>query len=296
MGNYIQKRDDFAASIDAVGAFLKSNGRLLGAYNLEGLDESRFLREAALSLAGTYNIQAALRTSEGQQSLLGALRVAISNGLSLHPKDGLAFFEVRSGLVNYRTTIKAQKKKVLEHASALDIRATPIYAGDDFEIWTDDDGDHFKHRPAQIGRKEEELIGVVSVLRLNSGGRHVLFMTIDQILEHRDRYAGRKKDGGFIPLWTKHFLGAARKTVNAALLNSLDLSNDLELNEYTPELDTAVDRLLDKQLGTSAEDLTKKIDEAQTPAVTEPEPTPTPPEPEGEVVDAEWIDEGEGPI
>ena len=153
------------------------------------------------------------------QSLLGCLVQASSLGLQFGGPLGQAY------LVPYWNSKKRTQEAQLQvgykgyiylaHNSdavaALD--AHPVYEGEVFRIQHGTD-ESVVHEPRITGvRKEEELIGVYAYWVSKSGRKQVEWMTRDELLAHRDRYAAtRTLDRKESTPWWTNFVEMARKT------------------------------------------------------------------------------------
>ena len=96
--------------------------------------------------------------------------------------------------------------------------AKVIYAEEQFEMWTDDAGEHLKHRP--VLAPQTPLIGAYAYATGNDGNLIALVaLSIDDI-EARRAYSRRANAGA----WVEHYEAMARKTAILALAPFLPLS------------------------------------------------------------------------
>ncbi|MBP2477647.1 recombination protein RecT [Crossiella equi] len=167
------------------------------------------LRDVMTALRTTPNLSKA-----DPYTVLGAAMTCAQ--LQLRPLNGrawiLPFYD--SDAETYRATVIIGYKGLIDLAyrSGLvrSIVARPVFEGEEFDL--DYGTSTVLHRPVLRGRPGPAY-GYYAQVELLTGGRYPLYMSREQIEDHRDRHARtRTKSGKIIGPWVQEFDAMARKT------------------------------------------------------------------------------------
>ena len=202
-------------------------------------DSNELINSALMSISESDKLKECLDSEVGAHSLVNALRYATNVGLSLNPQEG------KAALVPYNKKVgndwfataayQIQKNGLIELAlrsGRVEEMPPPevICDNDEFQIERTSKGDSFVFRPAL--KERGDAIGYMACVVLKTGKQYVKYMTKEQMLEHREKYASMYKDRNGKELsgaaWVKSFDGMALKTVVKALLNNLHLSAEID--------------------------------------------------------------------
>lgn len=252
------------------GDFLKSLQGTLSTYAVRSYGEERFIKTAMIALVMNKDLQECLTTNEGKASMVNALRMAAGTGLSLNPQEGKAALIAYSAKVNNRW-VKTAQYQVMKNGMvelALDsgkvkfITSETVRAADKFTLRKTMSGDEYDFEPARKNRGEPD--GFFAAVGMLDGTTHCRYMTIEEVQEHRDKYAkgllddkGNPKQGH---TWNKSFLGMAEKTVLKRLLRNVHISVEVDqvigADGWEPEPSQSYEP---PPKGASASDLTESL-------------------------------------
>lgn len=173
--------------------------------------------------------------------LLEADRQSVVNSLIMSAKDGLVCDGREAALVPFKTNVngrfisKAQYmpmvdgvlKRVRQSGQVTLIASKAVFANDEFDFWSDEDGDHFKHKPT-LG-EPGELVAVIAYAKMKDGTRHIELLRKWEI--DRSRGASKQGNNDYGP-WAKYYDRMACKTglhrVARRLPNSTEILEMLE--------------------------------------------------------------------
>ncbi len=114
-------------------------------------------------------------------------------------------------------------KKVRNSGELLSIDSQIVYENDEFDFWSDETGQHIKHRPNLIGERGPRCL-CYATARTKDGGVYIEVMTETEIQDVKN--TSRAKDTG---PWNGAFENEmVRKTVIRRLSKRLPMSTDLD--------------------------------------------------------------------
>lgn len=155
-----------------------------------------------------------------RQSLYSACMKAATDGLI--PDGREAALVPFKGTVQYLPMTAGILKKIRNSGELISIGAHIVYAGDEFEYWIDDSGEHIRHVPDfQNDRTTPKL--AYAIAKTRDGGVYIEVMTKGQI--EAVRAVSRAKDAG---PWTQWWEEMAKKSVIRRLAKRLPMSTDVE--------------------------------------------------------------------
>jgi recombination protein RecT len=216
--------------------FLTKCQKSLAGYANRKYDKSYFLKSAQLAILENTQLQECFKTDKGKSSLFHALRYAASTGLSLNPQEGkaaLIAYRDKNGnvIVNYQVMKNGLLDLAMESGKVEFILSDVVRENDKYSgIRKTMSGDDFE---LTISSKDRgTIIGFFAGIKLKSGSTHACYMTIEEMEDHRDKYAKGLyyKDGNPVKdhAWHKSFEGMGLKTVIKRLFRNLSISDDLD--------------------------------------------------------------------
>jgi recombination protein RecT len=189
----------------------------------EHIKVEKFQRIVVSAVAG----QPAL-LGKDRTSLLAACMKAAQDGLLLDGRE--AALVAFGNAVQYMPMIGGILKKIRNSKELESIMSEVVCDRDEFDRWIDEDGEHFKHRPA-YGEDRGPSRLVYAFARTKDGGKYLEVM--DHAAVERVRAVSRAKDSG---PWVSWWDEMARKTVTRRLAKRLPMSTDVaELFERDDE-------------------------------------------------------------
>ena len=200
--------------------FLNKSEKNLEQYKLREYNTRGFIKSAQLCIVDNRDLQACMKTKEGKISLYHALMFAASTGLSLNPQEQKACLVPYNGKIKYQIQKGGMVELALDSGTIKKIYADTVRENDSFEITKKTQGDEYISKPALVNRGG--IKGFFASLTTIDGDSHVLFMTNEEMIEHKNKY-GRginKPDSA----WNKSFKGMGEKTVIKALLRKINIS------------------------------------------------------------------------
>lgn len=266
-----------------IEGFLKPLSPALAKYAERKYPMDRFLRSANLAIMSNKDLKAAVQTNQGKQSLMDSLRYAAATGLSLNPQEGKACLIAYGDKVQYQIMKNGLVQLALETEKVEFITGEIVRENDTFRITKNMSGDNYDHSIALSERGK--IIGFYSAMKLTEGGQHVIYMSRQEMEEHRDRYAKglyhnytdnkkgiKKGDPRPDHAWHKSFEGQGIKTVIKRLLTRVSIAEDNTFEEMT--------RFDDMVSGAEPENISDRFDDVAEKVDIEPEIKDVTPEPE----------------
>lgn len=179
------------------------------------IPSERFIRVAQTAIQMNPSLLECTR-----QSLYSACMKSATDGLI--PDGREAALVPFKGTCQYMPMTAGILKKIRNSGELVSIGAHIVYAGDEFEYWIDDSGEHIKHVPAFGGERVEPKLAY-AIAKTRDGGVYIEVMTYKQI--EAVRAVSRAKDSGpWVTWWTE----MAKKTVIRRLAKRLPMSTDIE--------------------------------------------------------------------
>lgn len=203
------------------------------------VDPMDFLSSVQLAFAADEqgNLQKCLTTDTGRASMVNALRMVASTGLSLNPQMGEATLVSYNGVCKYQIMKDGYVTLAMRTGRVQYIAAEEVFKNDKFSVSKSMDGDTYTYEPDLDDRGP--LRGFFAAIQYlddaeNSQGR-VEWMTVKQMEEHRDQFRADKKHKN--GPWTNCFPGMGRKTILKRLLSKNKISDKIKkhLSEETHE-------------------------------------------------------------
>jgi len=239
---------EIAVTEKSVSAFIAGNEKSLAAFLPAGARSSDMSAGVMLAILQSDDLKACLTTEPGRLSLIQAMRVAYSRGLSLNPAEGKAALIGYSGKVQYQIMVGGMKDIAMKTGLVKNTRTGVNYQGDVFTIRETSAGDSYERVPGPGGTVVESFY---ASLTLKDGTSYVLMWPLDRVKAHKEKYSSRTK---------MDLPGYGQKTVLKALLKSIglpEIDEALEAAEISETFD--VDDTVTHQHGTSADDLTQTL-------------------------------------
>lgn len=220
--------------------FLTKFSESLAGYAERNYSKDSFFKSIQLAILESEQLQECFKTDAGKASLFHALRFAATTGLSLNPQEGKAALIAYGGKVSYQVMKNglldlAMESGMVEFIISETVRENDRWGG----VTKTMSGDTFELTIAITNRGN--IIGFMAGIKMKTGSTHVSYMTIDEVEDHRDRYAkglyytyDNKQKGiksGDIILthaWHKSFEGMALKTVIKRLFRNISISKDID--------------------------------------------------------------------
>ncbi len=195
---------------------------VLAKYAKRSYQMGDFLRSANLAILNNKDLTAAVQTDQGRISLMNALMYAAVTGLSLNPAEGKACLIAYGNSINYQIMKNGLIELALETKQVEFIVSDVVRENDTARIKKTMAGDDIEHYIALTERGK--IIGFYAAMKLINGGQHVVYMTIKEMEEHRDKYGKgiSKPDSA----WRKSFEGQGNKTVVKRLLTRIAIGDD----------------------------------------------------------------------
>lgn len=174
--------------------------------------------------------------------LYDADQTSVVNGLIMSARDGLVCDGREAALVPFKTKVNGQYvtkaqympmvdgvlKRVRQSGQVKVIDSKAIFANDDFDFWSDEEGDHFKHKPT-LG-EPGELVAVIAFAKMNDDTNYISLLRRWEI--DRSREASKQGNNEFGP-WSKYFDRMACKTGLHRIARRLPNSSEiLEMLEH----------------------------------------------------------------
>lgn len=125
------------------------------------------------------------------------------------------------------------------------IHAQAVYEGDEFDMWEDEEGQHFTFRPARnVPHDKQHMTDVYVSAHMKDGGRVIERMTVDEVESIRNR--SKAKDRG---PWVTDYEAMALKTVIRRAAKYLPLSTEAQIavaaDEMTPDYSDVLNPIIE---------------------------------------------------
>lgn len=195
-----------------------------------GAEAQQLVRDALTAVRRTPKLNQCESTS-----VLGSLMTCAQLGLRvgvLGQAWVLPFWDKKAGGFQAQLIVGYQGYSELAHRSEKVQSYMPrvVYENDDFDIDYGVAGT-LVHKPARGGRGKP--VGYHSIAKYRNGGYDFLFMTQDEMDEHRDRFATtRAKDGTIFGPWIDHPDAMGMKTTQRLLAKYIPKSPELIVASY----------------------------------------------------------------
>jgi recombination protein RecT len=234
-----------------------------------GMEAAQLVRDALTCLRQTPKLAECEPTS-----VLGALMTCAQLGLRpgvLGHAWVLPYWDGKARRLNAQLVIGYQGLVDLAHRSGkiASLVARAVHANDHFDI-AYGLADTLVHRPAMTGPRGD-VTGYYAVVKLTTGGAAFWYMTRDEMVEWRDRYAPKNRDGAVVGPWKSDFDAMGMKTCVRQLAKWMPKSTELAVAlaadesvrvDVTPTMDAA-----ETSFHVSGDEVTGEIiEDAPTPA------------------------------
>ena len=148
-------------------------------------------------------------------------------GLDFDETRGLAYIVPRAGkatfMPGYRGFILLGRR-----AGLLNIMTNIAYEGDEYDIWTDENGPHILHRQNSIRDIDRKPIGAYCIAQMKGEAWPLIeTMAWDEIMRVRTNYAPRNNNREIVGPWVDNENAMARKTVVRAASKYWPLTEEL---------------------------------------------------------------------
>ena len=233
---------------------------LIKSYGVRAYNGDAFLKSAALCIVENPDLMDCLQTEAGRISLKHALRFAATTGLSLNPQEGKAALVAIDGKVNYWPMKNGLIDLAMETGQVRNIRMNAVRQNDRFELTETMDGDNYSFSPHVKSRGD--IIGFFCAIKLITGPSLVEYMTLEEVLKHRDQYGkGIKRPGS---AWNTSLEGMGLKTVAKRACNRIKIPASAAPALKAALAEGEVEPVTfeeSPQKGASADDVARKLEE-----------------------------------
>jgi phage RecT family recombinase len=243
-------------------------------YALGGYDFTAFQKSAMLAISQTPSLQDCFKTQDGKTSIYQAMCFAAITGLSLNPQEGKAALIAYKGRASYQI-MKNGMIEIAERSGKVKfISSDTVRENDEFSIEKTAEGDKYTFKPARKSRGEID--GFFAALVLNDGACYVKYMTMQEVIENRDKYssgykfAKNKQDAA----WGKSIEGMGLKTVIKALLRNVSISPEVSqaIGADDQSEHPEVKNITPSGGGVNSDDIMKQLDaQAEPEVIIEPD-------------------------
>lgn len=181
----------------------------------EHISTERFTRVVITALQNSPNLLSLDRTS-----LFGACMLAAYDGLLPDGKE--AALVPFKGRIKYSPMVWGIVKKIRNSGELKSVIANLVHEKDQFEYWTDDSGEHIKHRP-NIFSDRGKMVGGYSMMRLKDDTVQIEVMSAQQLKDVQD--CSPSSNGP----WSGPFADEMRKkTIIRRLAKKCPMSSEIE--------------------------------------------------------------------
>lgn len=163
------------------------------------------------ALVNIYNGNKLLQSCE-PRSIVGAAMLAATMGLSITPSLGQAYVVPFKGQATFQIGVRGLIQLAHRTGKYERLHAGKVYAGE-LKGFNPLNGE-----PIAGEKISDEVGGYVAYMRLTNGFEKTLYMTVDEIKEHAQKYS--QSYGKSYSPWSTNFDAMARKTVLKRLLNN----------------------------------------------------------------------------
>ena len=153
-------------------------------------------------------------------SVVAQLLLAAADGLMVDGRE--CIIKVYSEQAKYEAGVYGIMKKIRNSGEISTIGSEVVYANDDYDHWTDEKGEHFKHRKARIDRGGVRLTYAYAIAK--DGG-----FTFEEIEESDMENIKACSKGKFSPWHGKFENEMRRKSAIKRLSKRLPMSTDAEI-------------------------------------------------------------------
>lgn len=192
--------------------------------NSANIDE--LMSDIALAFSTSKNgaLFKAIQTDEGKRTCISAVKLAVSQGLSLNPAHK------ECSLIPYGTTVTLVVEKAGYIKKAIDTKAVrnifteAVYKNDNFKLKKTSDGDDYELDQDLDDRGEFR--GAFCCIIMKDGTKKIHYMSYKDGIEHRDRWKLADKN----PMWK------SEKTI-PAMIEKTTIIIDCKKNNIAPVLE-----------------------------------------------------------
>lgn len=195
-----------------------------------------------------------------KQSVITCMFNAVKLGLNPDPVFGEIYFVPYAGKLTYQIGYKGMIKMSLNTGYVVDVRSGLVFEKDEWDYWEDENGQHYKIRPAfGVANRGRELFGY-SIFEKRDGKSHIHTMETEHIEKIKALVLSRMK-GGKTP-WSDA-IGEPemrKKTVirrhwktepkSEEIANAIEYEESIErgeiLKQQHPELEGIIDEIIEK--------------------------------------------------
>jgi recombination protein RecT len=226
-----QRRENGDVAVNTLADTIRKMQKEFSAAMPQGAEATQLVRDAITALRKT-----PLLAKCQDVSVLGALMTCAQLGLRvgvLGQAWPLPFYDNKTRSYQAQLIIGYQGYSELAHRSQKVQSFIPrtVHANDEFDVDYGVTGT-LTHRPALRGPRGE-VVGFHSIARYANGGYDFLFMTVEEMREHRDRFATtRGKDGRIFGPWVDHFEAMGNKTTQRLLAKHIPKSPELWVAQF----------------------------------------------------------------
>ena len=168
-------------------------------------------------------------------SILSAAGIAAALKLPINPSLGFAFLVPYKGHATFQIGAKGFIQLAMRSGQYRTLNSGAVREGQIAEI-------DFETGEIIRGEKtSDEIVGYVAYMELINGFKKSLYMTVDELLEHAEKYsqsyANDRRFGKKSSVWSTNFDAMAKKTVLKRLLNNFGI---ISIDQQSAALATAL--------------------------------------------------------
>ena len=247
-------------------------------FALVDFNQQNFFRTAIMAIQESPQLMECMSTKPGQESLYNAMKRAFSTGLSLNPQEGKAAIIAYKGKASYQIMKEGAVEIVMRSGDVKTLIVEIVFENDEFKIKKTSTGDEYEFSPARKNRGKVD--GYFCAITDNKGTSHIKYMTEAEVFEVRDGFSAMFKNKPQFSPWTKSEKGMCKKTVVKAAIRDLYISpsataqfSSEDQSFFQDQKPEPVD-VTPKKTGSSAGDVTKKLEGNQKTEPTEEKAEP----------------------
>lgn len=158
-----------------------------------------------------------------RQSLFSAALRCAADGL--FPDGREAAMIAYGNQITYQAMVGGIYKKLRNSKEIANLFSDIVYDGDEFSIWTDENGKHLEHRP-KLGLKRgksDNAIAVYALVKMRNGEIDYEIVTKEEVENIRSKAKAPNS-----PAWRDFWGEMAKKTIIKRLAKRLPLSTDVQ--------------------------------------------------------------------
>ncbi len=177
--------------------------------------------------------------------LLAADRVSLFEACLAAANDGLVPDKREGALVIYKTKIKENGKdvwikkvqwmpmvrgiinKIYNTGQVRSVSLDIVYGGDEFRYWTDDQGEHLEHFPAE-NRDKYVLRRVYALVVMKDGAVFAEPLDMEEVQKVQSKSRSKDADGNPTGPWRDWFEEMAKKTAIRRLAKRLPIAREIQ--------------------------------------------------------------------